>query len=75
VTQARRSPRSKPGRVSRHRTHWAHPLWPAVPDVRTPLSLAVMLLVLGGATGTSLLANRRDERHADVVTKERANVR
>jgi tellurite resistance protein TerC len=40
-----------------------------------PLSLAVILLMLAGATGTSLLANRRDQRRADVVTKEKANVR
>ena len=55
--------------------HWAHTVWPAVPDVPTPLSLAVILLVLAGATGTSLLANRRDQRRAGVVTKEKANVR
>jgi tellurite resistance protein TerC len=40
--------------------HWAHTVWPAVPDIPTPLSLAVILVTLGTVTATSLLAGRKD---------------
>ena len=40
--------------------HWAHTVWPAVPDIPTPLSLAVILVTLGTVTATSLLARRKD---------------
>jgi tellurite resistance protein TerC len=40
--------------------HWAHTVWPAVPDIPTPLSLAVILVTLCTVTATSLLAGRKD---------------
>jgi tellurite resistance protein TerC len=40
--------------------HWAHGVWPSLPEVPTPLSLGVIALVLGTVTVTSLVANRRD---------------
>ncbi|GAA3990273.1 TerC family protein [Allokutzneria multivorans] len=40
--------------------HWAHGIWPAVPEVPTPLSLAVIVLVLATVTLTSWLARRRN---------------
>jgi TerC family integral membrane protein len=51
--------------------HWAHKVWSQVPDVPTPLSLAVILGVLTTVTITSIRANRREERAA-VVAAERA---
>nr|WP_210408299.1 TerC/Alx family metal homeostasis membrane protein [Allokutzneria sp. NRRL B-24872] len=42
--------------------HWAHGIWPAVPEVPTPLSLAVIVLVLAAVTLTSWLARRRSLR-------------
>ncbi len=39
--------------------HWAHGIWPAVPEVPTPLSLAVIVVVLGVVTVTSLRATRK----------------
>ncbi|WP_229074300.1 TerC/Alx family metal homeostasis membrane protein [Actinoplanes sp. DH11] len=44
--------------------HWAHKLWPSVPDIPTELSLAVIAVALTTVTVTSLVANRRDERAA-----------
>ncbi|GAB3287334.1 TerC/Alx family metal homeostasis membrane protein [Parasphingorhabdus pacifica] len=41
--------------------HWAHGIWPAVPDVPTLLSLAVIVIVLAVVTLTSLYANRLTE--------------
>ncbi len=38
--------------------HWAHEVWPAVPDVPTPLSLGVIVVVLGVVTLASLRAQR-----------------
>jgi tellurite resistance protein TerC len=56
--------------------HWAHTVWTWVPDVPTPLSLVVILLVLATVTVTSVLANRRDDRAAATeVRRERAGVR
>ncbi|MEV6488599.1 TerC family protein, partial [Actinoplanes sp. NPDC051633] len=40
--------------------HWAHTVWPAVPDIPTPLSLAVILATLGTVTVTSLMSRRPD---------------
>ncbi|MEV4706905.1 TerC/Alx family metal homeostasis membrane protein [Actinoplanes sp. NPDC049316] len=40
--------------------HWAHTVWSWVPDVPTPLSLLVILGVLGTVTATSVAANRRE---------------
>jgi len=45
--------------------HWAHGVWPAVPEVPTLASLAVIVGILALATTTSVLANRRDARRAD----------
>lgn len=44
--------------------HWAHETWPAVPEIPTPISLAVIILVLVIVTLTSLRANRRAEEEA-----------
>ncbi|MEV6229029.1 TerC/Alx family metal homeostasis membrane protein [Saccharopolyspora shandongensis] len=38
--------------------HWAHGIWPAVPEIPTPLSLAVIVVVLAAVTLTSLRARR-----------------
>jgi TerC family integral membrane protein len=45
--------------------HWAHTVWPWIPEVPTPLSLVVILAVLVTVTLTSVLANRRAERAAE----------
>lgn len=39
--------------------HWAHGIWPAVPQIPTPLSLGVIVLILTTVTLTSLRAGRR----------------
>ncbi|MCP3804614.1 TerC/Alx family metal homeostasis membrane protein [Allokutzneria sp. A3M-2-11 16] len=39
--------------------HWAHGIWPAVPEIPTPISLAVIVLVLAVITLTSRLSRRR----------------
>jgi TerC family integral membrane protein len=44
--------------------HWAHGIWPAVPEVPTLASLGVIVGILALATTTSVLANRRDRRLA-----------
>ncbi|MDR7274458.1 TerC/Alx family metal homeostasis membrane protein [Catenuloplanes atrovinosus] len=44
--------------------HWAHTVWSWIPDVPTPLSLAVIILTLVTVTLTSLAANRRAEAAA-----------
>lgn len=41
--------------------HWAHGVWPAVPQIPTPISLAVIVLVLATVTTTSLLPRRTSE--------------
>jgi TerC family integral membrane protein len=38
--------------------HWAHGVWPGVPEIPTVLSLLVILVVLGVVTATSLYATR-----------------
>jgi tellurite resistance protein TerC len=38
--------------------HWAHGVWPGVPEIPTPVSLVVILAVLGVVTATSLYAAR-----------------
>jgi len=40
--------------------HWAHTVWPAVPDIPTPLSLAFILITLGTVTATSLMSSKRE---------------
>lgn len=44
--------------------HWAHGVWTWVPEVPTPLSLGVIVVVLAVVTLTSVHANRRDARAA-----------
>nr|WP_291382863.1 TerC family protein [Demequina sp.] len=39
--------------------HWAHGIWPATPEVPTLVSLAVIVVVLGVVTATSLWVTRR----------------
>ncbi|SEQ89375.1 integral membrane protein, TerC family [Lentzea xinjiangensis] len=38
--------------------HWAHGIWPAVPEIPTPVSLGVIVAVLGTVTVTSLRSRR-----------------
>ncbi|MGL5857716.1 MAG: TerC family protein, partial [Angustibacter sp.] len=47
--------------------HWAHEVWPSVPEVPTLMSLGVIVAVLAVVTVTSLLATRgrADTEHAD----------
>ncbi|WP_223166266.1 TerC/Alx family metal homeostasis membrane protein [Nonomuraea sp. SYSU D8015] len=42
--------------------HWAHGIWPAVPEIPTLVSLGVIIVVLTTVTITSVHANRRDAR-------------
>ncbi|MEU4761947.1 TerC/Alx family metal homeostasis membrane protein [Actinosynnema sp. NPDC023794] len=45
--------------------HWAHGIWPGVPEIPTPVSLAVIIGVLAVVTVTSLRSRRRaDEQEA-----------
>jgi tellurite resistance protein TerC len=56
--------------------HWAHGVWPDVPDVPTLLSLAVIVVVLVVTTATSLLATQEERRQDDeeaVVSEWRAS--
>jgi TerC family integral membrane protein len=53
--------------------HWAHGIWPAVPEVPTLASLAVIVGILAVATTTSVLANRRDARRAAAAEAEEAD--
>ncbi|WP_144121072.1 TerC/Alx family metal homeostasis membrane protein [Catellatospora sichuanensis] len=45
-------------------SHWAHGLWPAVPELPTALSLAVIIVVLAVVVAASLAAGRRDNEPA-----------
>lgn len=42
--------------------HWAHSVWPAMPTIPTPISLAVIVLILATVTLTSLRSTQRFER-------------
>ncbi len=42
--------------------HWAHLVWPSVPEVPTLASLCVIVGILGVTVATSLVANRRRAR-------------
>jgi tellurite resistance protein TerC len=42
--------------------HWAHDVWPTIPEIPTLLSLLVVTGVLVVTTVASLVANRRDRR-------------
>jgi len=50
--------------------HWAHTVWPAVPEIPTLASLGVIIVVLLTVTLTSVHANRRDERRARAATAD-----
>ncbi|GGP55465.1 TerC/Alx family metal homeostasis membrane protein [Saccharothrix coeruleofusca] len=39
--------------------HWAHGIWPGVPEIPTPVSLAVIIGTLAVVTATSLRSRRR----------------
>ena len=45
--------------------HWAHGVWPGVPEIPTLLSLGVILGILAVVTVTSLVANRWADSSAD----------
>ena len=44
--------------------HWAHGVWPGVPEIPTPISLGVIVVILIIVTITSAHANHRDAKHA-----------
>jgi TerC family integral membrane protein len=50
--------------------HWAHSVWPGVPDVPTPLSLLVIAVTLAVVTATSLRANKKDAAGADAASHD-----
>ncbi|MEU7898181.1 TerC/Alx family metal homeostasis membrane protein [Nonomuraea sp. NPDC049152] len=50
--------------------HWAHGIWPAVPEIPTLASLGVIIGVLATVTITSVHANHREARR---VTGSRSN--
>jgi TerC family integral membrane protein len=54
--------------------HWAHLVWPSVPDVPTLASLFVILGILATTVATSLWANRRDRARAAEAVEEAASV-
>ena len=47
--------------------HWAHLVWPSIPDVPTLMSLFVILGILATTIVTSLLANRRQKARVFAV--------
>ena len=55
--------------------HWAHLVWPSVPDVPTLMSLFVILGILAVTITTSLVANKRkkaaasDEKGEELVSR------
>ncbi|GAA0805965.1 TerC/Alx family metal homeostasis membrane protein [Spirilliplanes yamanashiensis] len=51
--------------------HWAHGIWPAVPEIETPFSLGFILVVLVVTTVASLIKVRRDP----TATAHAGNVR
>ncbi len=48
--------------------HWAHEVWPAVPEIPTLLSLGVIVATLVVVTVTSLATTRRDRERTDTST-------
>ncbi|TDC89880.1 TerC/Alx family metal homeostasis membrane protein [Saccharopolyspora aridisoli] len=44
--------------------HWAHGIWPAVPEIPTPISLGVIVLILATVTLTSLRVRSDTEKSA-----------
>ena len=51
--------------------HWAHLVWPSVPDVPTLMSLFVIVGILAVTVATSLLANKRRKAAARAGDDER----
>ena len=45
--------------------HWAHGVWPGVPEIPTLLSLGVIVGILAVVTVTSLVSNRRSDGSGD----------
>jgi DMSO/TMAO reductase YedYZ heme-binding membrane subunit len=45
--------------------HWAHGVWAAVPEIPTPVSLGVIVVVLGVVTLTSLRSRRTADARSD----------
>jgi TerC family integral membrane protein len=45
--------------------HWAHGVWPAVPEIPTPVSLGVIVVVLGVVTLTSLRSRHTADARSD----------
>nr|WP_250444701.1 TerC family protein [Actinotalea sp. C106] len=52
--------------------HWAHGIWPGVPEIPTALSLGVIVVALGVVTATSLYATRNggEDSHATAHVAE-----
>ena len=50
--------------------HWAHTVWPAVPEIPTLASLGVIVGILAVVTVTSLVAKRRSEASTDASATE-----
>ncbi len=50
--------------------HWAHLVWPSVPEIPTLLSLGVIVGILAVTTATSLVAVRRRERALETVASD-----
>lgn len=44
--------------------HWAHGIWPDVPTIPTPISLLVIVVILGTVTVTSLVSHRHRAKEA-----------
>ncbi|MBA8792548.1 TerC family integral membrane protein [Friedmanniella endophytica] len=53
--------------------HWAHLVWPSVPEIPTLVSLVVIVGILVLTTITSLLATRRREAAADPAAQATEN--
>lgn len=52
--------------------HWAHGIWPAVPQIPTPISLAVIVIILATVTLTSARSRRRaGDRRGEGATTSR----
>ncbi|MBC6447978.1 TerC/Alx family metal homeostasis membrane protein [Actinokineospora xionganensis] len=52
--------------------HWAHGVWPGVPQIPTPISLLVIIAVLVTVTVTSLRSSRRAADRGGGAPSERA---
>lgn len=52
--------------------HWAHGVWPGVPQIPTPISLVVIIAILATVTLTSLRSSRRAADRGGGAPSERA---